>query len=76
MIGAQLISGPGWVRMVGVPAALLMGLNQLVLQFVESKAFCSGMPDVLPAKDVSRFLETLVDILADQVIAKGKGRRA
>lgn len=63
------------MRMIGVPATLLMGLNQLVLQFLERRTFCSGMPDVLPVKNVSRFLETLVDILADEVIAKGKGRR-
>jgi hypothetical protein len=62
--------------MVGVPATLLMRLNQLVLRFVEGRTFCSGMPDVLPVKNVSRFLETLVDMLADEVIARGKGRRS
>lgn len=73
MIGTRVISGPGWIRMVGVPPGLLTKLNQFVLQFVESRMFRAGMPAVLPMQNISRFLDTIVDMLADEVIAKGKG---
>jgi hypothetical protein len=31
------------------------------------------MPDALPAPNVALFLDVLVDLLADEVIAKGRG---
>jgi hypothetical protein len=59
--------------MLGVPSALLISMNELVLQFVAGRAFCAGMPAMLPAANVSLFLDVLVDMLADEVIAKGRG---
>jgi hypothetical protein len=73
MIGTHVISGPGWIRMIGVPSALLIAMNELVIQFVAGRAFCAGMPAMLPAPNVSLFLDVLIDMLAEEVIAKGRG---
>jgi hypothetical protein len=74
MTGTQVITVDGRVRMIGVPAELLMGLHDHILRFVEGVKFCAGLPKVLPAVNVEKFLDVLVEMLADEVVASPKGR--
>lgn len=74
MTGTQVITVDGRVRMIGVPAELLMGLHDHILRFVEGVKFCAELPKVLPAANVEKFLDVLVEMLADEVVASAKGR--
>lgn len=74
MTGTRVITEAGRVRLVGVPAALLMRLNEHVVRFVEGMKFRAQLPMVLPAANVNQFLDVLVDMLADEIVATAKGR--
>lgn len=74
MIGTQVITESGRVRLIGVPRLLLLRLNKHVIEFVERMKFCAELPEALPSSNVIQFRDVLVDMLADEVIAKLKGR--